>query len=443
MSSRLLVIVIVLIVIVSSGFLFLFLSQPQEEPQDNHINLTPELTILSPSPGSKLSGTVTINISIVDEEDLVANVYIDGSLIATANTYEWNTTLLPDGKHTIRADAIDSEGKRDRQAIEVNIDNGMNRSYQFDGDINIMVYNIKESGVNSGWKDVVKAVNPDLVVFVETGTWDDNANEKLNRYVSEFNSYFANEALYVGYCTKYVDYSTSGEAIVSRLPIKQFNQIANVRLDDNSTYKVTHDFLEAIVDFNGTDVHVFGGHLKASDGQQNQYRREREMEGLINYMDDLGNVPIIYLSDQNSYSPYDNGTLAPQSDMDLGYGPMTMLLDPSDETYGHYSSKVHNFTDVYRTLNPDDPGFTYGHQTTTDAFRIDYIIVNSFFDSMLINSSVYTAPPAQTASDHYAVNAWFHWNMTSQTYEELTVRRYQEAAVFPIYDPVGEIDRSR
>ena len=109
-------------------------------------------------------------------------------------------------------------------------------------------------------------------------------------------------------------------------------------------------------------------------------------------MDSLGDVPIMYLGDINSFSPFDIGPLAPSGS--LGYGPMTMTLAPDDPLYGQYSSKVHNFTDVFRILNPSDPGYTgWGS-------RIDYIIVNDFFLDRLINSTAGDTAHADTGSDH-------------------------------------------
>ena len=68
-------------------------------------------------------------------------------------------------------------------------------------------------------------------------------------------------------------------------------------------------------------------------------------------MDDLGDVPVMYVGDLNSFSPEDTGDLAPLGD--LNYGPMSMML--MDDTFGSYSqygSTVHTFTDVFRFLNP-------------------------------------------------------------------------------------------
>ena len=282
-------------------------------------NSRPQLTLTNPNAGSVISGIVTINISVIDEEDLVSDIFIDGTFVISANRYEWNTTTYPDGRHTIRASVVDNASLSSTSRIEVTVDNVEATPESFSGIFKVMVYNIKESGRDPDWKAVVKEANPDILVLVETGFFDDDANESFNAIVSEFNTFFDGETLYEGYCAQNVYYSTTGEAILSRFPISSFNQIGIVPLDDGSDYDVTHDFIEAVISINGKSVHVFGGHLKASDGEFNQWRREREMEGMINYMDNLGQVPIIYLSDQNSYSPHDIGNLAPINERFQGY----------------------------------------------------------------------------------------------------------------------------
>ena len=381
-----------------------------EPPEEE--NQPPQLTVAYPYEEASLSGLVEISASVLDEENLTADIYIDGELITSANEYNWDTTEYPDGRHTLRFYVEDSAEQSDTEAFEVIVDNIEDSTYTSDT-FKVMVYNVKESGENSNWIAVVKQENPDILVLVETGYFDDDANEDLNSYTSEFNEYFVNEAPYESY-TAYVDsFPTTGEAILSRFPIISFTQIDYVPLDDGSNYYVTHDFIDTVVDINGVDVHVFGGHLKASGGDINQNRRELESEGIINYMDNLGPVPILYLSDQNSYSPDDTGDLAPESNMLLGYGPMTMMLYPENATYGEHSSEVHTFIDVFRTLNPDDPGYSFGHQSDDTAIRIDYIIVNQYFEDMLMNSTVSDAPPANPASDHYAVTALLNWTGVS------------------------------
>ena len=367
----------------------------------------PSVTILSPPNGSTVSGTVTISTDATDSSGITSyEILIDGVLQSTSANYSWDTTTYSDGSHTLTARAQDSAGNWGEAIHKVTVNNTNPPPPPSASDAyKVMLYNIEASGANADWKQVVKEENPDLVIFVETGTWDDNNNALLNQYVDEFNTYFVNETPYQGVVTQGISFSTSGEAVMSRFPILSTNQLPTVILDDGTVYDVSHDFLEVVVDIGGTAVHVIAGHLKCCSGATNEDKRERAQEGIINYIDSLGNVPILYLADFNSFSPEDVGSLAPKGD--LGYGPMSMML--KDDTFGAYSqygSTLNNFTDVFRTLNPNDPGYTYGHQNPLYESRIDFILVNQYFDGLLINSTVGDTPTADTGSDHYAVDVF-------------------------------------
>ena len=121
-------------------------------------------------------------------------------------------------------------------------------------------------------------------------------------------------------------------------------------------------------------------------------------------MDDLGNVPIIYLGDLNSLSIDDEGVFTRDQYTDYGFGPVTMLLHPENTTYGNYSSKIDIFIDVFRYLNPSIAGQTFnvlGYRA-----RIDYIFVNQCFNTSLISSNVGSDTIYDdTGSDHYTVEA--------------------------------------
>ena len=367
-------------------------------------NNVPIVTITAPVAFSTVfDGNVQITSTVVDEDSLVANIYIDGEFVNDTGSYVFNASLLTQGVHSIFANATDSENLTGSDLIEISVNHYVvNNNFQHD--IKIMAYNIEESGISPDWIKVVEEENPDIMILVETGTWDDNNDALLKEAIADLNAYFVDELPYDGYCAQGITFSTSGEAILSRFPILDFIQIPIVPLDSGSNYDVTHDFIHAVVNIFDTDVNLIGTHLKASSGSTNEQRREWEMEGIINYMDNLGDVPIIYLGDMNSFSPFDIGPLAPSGS--LGTGPITMLLAPEDLEYGQYSSHVHNFTDVFRTLNPADPGDTgFGS-------RIDFIFVNDFFMDRLINSTVGDTAHANTGSDHYAVDAFLGWNGT-------------------------------
>ncbi|MHA1691907.1 MAG: Ig-like domain-containing protein, partial [Candidatus Heimdallarchaeaceae archaeon] len=378
------------------------LGDPGDGPYDEILldDTPPTVMIISPIAGANVTGIVEIIVNATDDNVVSSyEIFVDGNLVSTASTYSWDSRTVSNGTHTILARCKDPANNIGEYNITVSVENYVIIT---ESDlIKIMSYNI-EYGIDPDWIDVVKEENPDIVIFIETGEWDDNSDELLNQHIADLNAYFFDENPYVGYTAQGITYSTSGEAIMSRFPITENIQIPIVTLDNGATYDVTHDFMQWKIEVDGTEIYLIGSHLKAMSGADNEYRREREHEGIINYMDSLGEVPILYMGDLNSFSPDDTGVLAPEGD--LGYGPLTMMLHPEDVTYGQYASENHIFTDVFRILNPTDPGYTYGHQNPTFDSRIDFIIANDYLSDYLVNSTVGDTSTADTGSDHYAVD---------------------------------------
>jgi endonuclease/exonuclease/phosphatase family metal-dependent hydrolase len=170
---------------------------------------------------------------------------------------------------------------------------------------------------------------------------------------------------------------------------------------------VVHDFFDVEVNVSDTSIHVIGGHLKAFPGPQCERCRELEQEGIINYMDTLGSIPIAYLGDFNSFSPEDWNLNTLQNG--LGYGPLSMIVQPfiNPETgvnYSNYSSLIHDWYDVHRTLNPSDWGITNPDYNS----RIDFIYVNQYLSSYIVNSTTGDTYHANSGSDHYTVDVFIN-----------------------------------
>jgi endonuclease/exonuclease/phosphatase family metal-dependent hydrolase len=269
----------------------------------------------------------------------------------------------------------------------------------------VMVYNVEASGQNVDWKEVVKEENADVFIAIETGDWDDASGDGFDAsnftdLLNEFNTYFSDELPYSGVTTQGIPFDTSGETILSRFPIVSSIQIADVTLDNGTAFDVSHDFLDVELSINGTNIHIIAAHLKCCPGADNEEKRELAQEGIINYMDGLGQVPIIYAGDLNSFSPEDIGLNDVQTGLE--YGPCTMLVDPNDPTYGSYASTIHLWKDVHRELNSADLGITYASYDS----RIDFIFVNDFFFEDILNSTTGDTAHASTGSDHYSVDVF-------------------------------------
>ncbi|HET9098063.1 MAG TPA: Ig-like domain-containing protein [Candidatus Saccharimonadales bacterium] len=76
--------------------------------------LTPSVSITSPSSGSTLSGIVKVSLMGQNNPSKI-ELYIDNKLVATQSatswSYSWDTNTFPDGSHTLFAKAYDSTGK--------------------------------------------------------------------------------------------------------------------------------------------------------------------------------------------------------------------------------------------------------------------------------------------------------------------------------------------
>ncbi|MBY9000514.1 MAG: hypothetical protein KGD64_06335 [Candidatus Heimdallarchaeota archaeon] len=347
------------------------------------------------------TGAYTAKIEIIE-------LYIDDDLVSNNVSYDWDTIGYEDGYHSLLVRVTDGAGNFAEDSIIVTVDNFLD-SVPTDM-FKLLNYNVYESGANPEWKDVVKAENPDIAVFVETGDWDNQENKQLVEYVTLFNGYFYNEAPYVGYTTQDIYWNTQGEAILSRYPILEVNQAEILHADDDSTVDLTHALLHVVVDIEGKEVHIIAIHLKAGQSLSERNTRDREQEAIINYMDEVvGDAPLMYVGDLNCNSPDDIGALEGDKHEEFGTGPVTMILYPDDPIYGNYSSDTHNFTDVFRMLNPSDPGYSLHISTLTT--RIDFIFVNQYFADTLINSTVTSDTEFDDiGSDHYTVDAFISIN---------------------------------
>jgi endonuclease/exonuclease/phosphatase family metal-dependent hydrolase len=367
----------------------------------------PNVSIISPIANSTVSGLVNIEMDATDASGISSYaISIDGYLVANQRSYSWDTTQEINGSHEIFCEARDPSNNIGNDTISVIVNNS--QAIEIPPiTFKIMEFNINSSGQYSDWETVVKEENADIILFVETGYWDNGNNAPLDQYVDEFNTYFSDEDPYFGYCSQDIWYWADGLAIMSRYPILSFDQIPEVTLDNGTSFDLAHDIIDAELNVSGTVMHLIGSHLKAFEEEGVQ--RELEQQGIINYIDSLGDVPIVYLGDMNSFSPEDWGLNTIQSG--LGYGPLSMMVAPyiNPETsidYSNHASTIHTWTDVYRILNPTDWGITDPEYDS----RIDFIYVNQFLTSNIVNSTTGDTLHSNSGSDHYTVDVFMELN---------------------------------
>ncbi|MFX0093551.1 MAG: endonuclease/exonuclease/phosphatase family protein [Candidatus Hodarchaeota archaeon] len=352
---------------------------------------TPIVKISFPRDNSIVFGSINITVSVIDKGRIASyEIFINSVSKATTSYYNWDTTAESDGTYNITAEVTDEAGHVGKATHLVTV----NQNYvpTHNSHVKVLAYNIKESGTDPHWRDVVKEENADIMVLSETGDFDDNNNALLNQYISEFNGYFIDEKTYQGYTEQNVVSPWQGISILSRFNILTSKTISNLTLDNGTTLSPQINFVEAKVDVHGVTVYVIGAHLMAGSGYVEE--RELEMEGIINYMDALGDVAIVFAGDFNCFSPLDTGSLAPIG-TGLGTEPIAMLMNNSHE----HASAVHNWTDAFRSLNPSDKGYTYGNQS-----RIDYVFLNHHLDDKMLSSTTGDTESAYIGSDHLSVD---------------------------------------
>jgi len=407
MKTKLIIIIssAVLIILVGTIIPVVLLTTGEKDPPE----LDPLITV-TPVSDSLVSGTVEIYFRAIDKGDDASGIkahkiYINEELVSETNSYSWDTTPYEDGYDAeIKLVAIDNNRNKAEWIRNVRVDNTIEAPRS--DVLKVMVHNIFVSGtILENWKDVLFEENADILLLSETGLIDNPG--KMERLAMDLNYYFYYEAPYSGDATDALAY-TDGVAVMSRYPILEFHDIPAYKLDDGTTHEYHRAFCDAVVDIHGKITHVITYHGKCciSAVTNNTLMRENEVEGIINYMDDCGDVPIFFGGDFNSNSPYDVGDVAGVAD-NLGDGSIRMLLIPDDPYYGNSSSKVHNFTDTWRTMYPHEKGWTYGFTDPQYWGRIDFLFVNQHWADKMINGTTGDTPSANFSSDHYSVDAFF------------------------------------
>jgi hypothetical protein len=89
--------------------------------QVNVDNTSPTVSIVSPQDGATVSGTVTINYTANDASTFSLVLFVDNAqiIIYPHQAYQWDTTKVVDGNHTVSIIATDIAGNTKTQTITV------------------------------------------------------------------------------------------------------------------------------------------------------------------------------------------------------------------------------------------------------------------------------------------------------------------------------------
>jgi endonuclease/exonuclease/phosphatase family metal-dependent hydrolase len=237
--------------------------------------------------------------------------------------------------------------------------------------IKLLSYNIRYGGV--GREDligkVIRSVGPDIVVLQEA-----TQPEVVERF-----------ALVAG--MKYWR-SMRGESVAC------LSQVELHRCHWHRPHGVRRAFLQ--IEPAGLAANIFGVHLSALHSNWTERRRVRELRALIALLENAKDGMNILAGDFNA--------LAPGEELDIGKLPMRLRplvwLSGGRVRWQVVQLMLDTlYTDAFRYLNPNDPGFTF--PTWDPHLRLDYVFVQENRRDCLSSASVIREEPAAVASDHF------------------------------------------
>ncbi len=143
-----------------------------------HTSDPPTVQITNPSDGATVSGTVTITADASDDVGVTkVEFYIDDVLKSTDTAapyeYDWDSTTVVDGNHTIKAVAYDGDGQTAEDQITVTTDNGVTAPMlvvDLDGNTNSCTY-IRDQLQNKGYAVDYETSMPASINTSTPATW--------------------------------------------------------------------------------------------------------------------------------------------------------------------------------------------------------------------------------------------------------------------------------
>ena len=199
-------------------------------------NTAPTVIITNPTNGATVSGSVTINIDANDYEDgqLTAEIYIDGDLKTTANSYSWDTTSYSDGSHTIFAEATDSGDLSDSDEIIVTVNNGGGDVHKYalvigisdyEGTANDLTYCDDDA---QDWKNFLQGEGYTITMLTNSQATADNIEDALYDLIGAEDG---DDYVVLTYSGHGYDYPGYGSCIIS-----------------HDLYYMTHGYFESFFD---------------------------------------------------------------------------------------------------------------------------------------------------------------------------------------------------
>ena len=250
--------------------------------------------------------------------------------------------------------------------------------------LRVMTYNILNGGIGREQliAEVLLSVQPDLVILEEV--YSRNTLEVLAKALNA--SYFfaeGNRARRVG--------------LLSRRPILK-------RQSHHPFPFIWRNFIEVKIESSsGKPLHIFGVHPLANLGLPFEIWRYWEARYVTASANTDTTEPCLITGDFNAIAPGDKIVAATMPDW------LRFMIWIQGKRVYHFSMSAYfqaGFTDCFRHLHPNDPGFTLPPPNPNA--RLDYVLVNDALKPYLRKCWVVGEPEAVLkASDHYPVVAEF------------------------------------
>ena len=241
--------------------------------------------------------------------------------------------------------------------------------------VKLLSYNIRFGGRRREKEiaGVIRAVEPDIVVFQEATD------------------------------TRVID-QLAAETGLSRSAARREHSIGYISRLDIAHHEwhypagAKHSFLEIVLA--GTEERIFGLHLSAMFSKWSERRRVREIKSLLKSIERYQAGFHVLVGDFNTLAP---GEVLEVRRMPAWIRGLVWLSgrDLQRDTIQHI--KDSGYIDVYRTLHPDDKGYTF--PVWDPHVRLDYLFVPKVFGDRMTSCEVMNTTDAANASDHFPLLA--------------------------------------
>ena len=241
--------------------------------------------------------------------------------------------------------------------------------------VKLLSYNIRFGGRRREKEiaGVIRAVEPDIVVFQEATD------------------------------TRVID-QLAAETGLSRSAARREHSIGYISRLDIAHHEwhypagAKHSFLEIVLA--GTEERIFGLHLSAMFSKWSERRRVREIKSLLKSIERYQAGFHVLVGDFNTLAP---GEVLEVRRMPAWIRGLVWLSgrDLQRDTIQHI--KDSGYIDVYRTLHPDDKGYTF--PVWDPHVRLDYLFVPKVFGDRMTSCEVMNRTDAANASDHFPLLA--------------------------------------